>query len=738
MIANTHYQLGDDQPKGDPWREDRLGFAPFAEQLSKVIANLRVPNGYVIGLHGQWGSGKSTVLNFVNAYLKKHNDGTAIESDKIETIDFRPWIVAGHQDLISVFFKVLSENLGPRDGWWTRRWKQVVRLFRGTSDNLIDLVATIGVTIDHTGGIASRAAGTVAKKSLGGLIDRFLANPSLQSTYEILKIQLAGSSRRFLVTIDDLDRLEDDEVKSIMRMVKTVGRLPNVTYLLAYDRAIVSTALDGAAGRVGPRFAEKIVQQEVELPNPSKNALLTILDEEIGFVTSSSDDSTRWVYIVRDGVHRWIKSPRDVLRLSNALKFSWSALEGEIDPQDLLAMEGVRLFDDVAFNWVRENRDFLFGEGRFQMADDDVKKSIVSDLKERLHDNTRSQVLRVLTVLFPQAGKWLEDRNFFGGETFVDVVKRRGVGSAPGYDAFFGLHPSADAIPKSVVDAVVSNMDNSDEIERVIRSYFGKQNSRGELMVGKLLDELRTRYQGRNPAVPTQALLDAIFRVGEDVLGIDGPNQAFALSPRAQISFLIGDMMEQWGPADAGEQLVKAFQKSLSAVFCADIYVDRGRELGVFDSQSNEKAEITIEDFNRLGEHVIQLIKHSAESGTLANSPFYYNIARSWAHLGDADDAKKWLAHGMLESAEFMAKVGRGLTGHTVGTKTPEYSMRDMPDPQLYDLSLLIEAGKNHIATSNLSSDQRALIAEIVLGSERLASRTPKSPPDSENQSEYV
>jgi len=123
-------------------------------------------------------------------------------------------------------------------------------------------------------------------------------------------------------------------------MVKTVGRLPNVVYLLAYDRAIVSGVLDADADRYGPRFAEKIVQQEIELPQASKDSLLSILDAEINFLTGPSPETLRWHQIVQNGVRRWVRHPRDVLRLANAVKFSWPALKGEIDPQDLLAWRG--------------------------------------------------------------------------------------------------------------------------------------------------------------------------------------------------------------------------------------------------------------------------------------------------------------------------------------------------------------------------------------------------------------
>jgi hypothetical protein len=57
--------------------------------------------------------------------------------------------------------------------------------------------------------------------------------------------------------------------------------------------------LSQSGGREGPRFEEKIVQQ-IELPKPSKSALLAILDQEISFLPGMTEDSSRWHYIIRD------------------------------------------------------------------------------------------------------------------------------------------------------------------------------------------------------------------------------------------------------------------------------------------------------------------------------------------------------------------------------------------------------------------------------------------------------
>ncbi|WHA43225.1 KAP family P-loop NTPase fold protein [Agrobacterium larrymoorei] len=722
--------LGDDLPKLNPWLHGRLNYAPFAARISKIITSLAAPNGYVMGIHGQWGTGKSTAINFILSYLNKHN--AEHEDYQVIHIDFRPWIVSGHQDLITAFFKILSERLGPKDSKWVRFKRRTLQFMHGTTDNLVDAAATVALTIDPTG-TASGFGANVAKKSVNALLERFLEDPSLQTAYESLKDQLGRSGKRFLVTIDDIDRLEDDDVRAIMQMVKSIGQLPNVIYLLSYDRDIVWSALDKEVNRIGPRFTEKIVQQEIELPRPSRNALLAILDEEISFLTADTPNDTRWHYLVRDGITRWIRSPRDIVRLSNAVKFSWPAMENEIDAQDLLAMEGIRLFDPAAFSWIRDNRDFLFTEGRFVMSNDDVKIEVANSLKDRIPDGYRSQVMRILTILFPQAGKWFEGKDHYGEESFVEVTRRRGIGSAAGYDTYFGLHPSSDAIPKAAINDLMSKLDSADDCELIIRAYLGRTNSRSELMVAKLLDELRLRFRHPNAAMPQQGLLDALFRVGEEIISIDNDGGMFELSPRAQLMFLVRNMLDQWGTEEAGKRLVETFNKTDSVMFLAEQFVDRGRELQIFKSDSTEPSTIDPEVFAELGEILLKKIEQRAAEASLDNAAFYYSIVRAWAYLAGADQPKQWLTKGMLESADFMAKAARGLVSYSIGTPVREYSMRDNPDPDVFELDVLLKAGQKHLAQSALSDDKRNIITAVVRGVERLKKGKSSATEDSQH-----
>jgi len=707
--------LSDDTPKQDPWRDDKLGFRPFAERLSKVILTLQIPNGYVIGLHGEWGSGKSTAINFVKAFIDEHNIKTEDETERLNVLDFRPWIVSGHQDLTSAFFKVLSEQLPSRK--WSRWIKGTLRQVRGTTDPVLSALATVAVAVDPSGGVASKTAATVAGTSLNKAMDRFLRDPSLQTAYERLREVLQKHHKRFLVVIDDLDRLQKDEIRSIMQMVKTVGRLPNVVYLLAYDRNIVWAALDeGIVTGDGPNFGEKIVQQEIELPRPAKEDLFAILDAEVAFLTEPPPTDLRWHTLMNDGVRSWIRHPRDVQRLANAVKFSWPALKGEIDEHDLFIMEGLRLFEEHVFAWVRRNRDWLFSEGRYLFVEDDAKKAGLKSLMELVPEHEQERVLRVLASLFPLKSKLFGKQ--FQEEAYHEVVRRRGIGCKAGYDAYFSLYPSSNEVPKSVIDEAISNLDDRQYLVDLIKTYVDKKDRNDLTMVGRLLQELTFRFMGASAVAPTEALLNALFEVGESLQRIDWNVGPFQLSPQLAFTFLMNQLLDRWGVDQAGQYLETAFANCASPATNADVFVHRARELGVVPGGSGEPPLVNAASLAALGKILLQQLERAATDRTLVNAAFYWDIVCAWKYLSGPAAVRGWINANMDTSAEFLSKLTMGFVGYPLGTAERVYSMRERPDPDLYDLNLVLAASKKHLAGQQLSTDARSRIEAVAKGTE--------------------
>lgn len=737
MVDYQGSTFSDDTPKKNPWTQDLLGYRGFSERLTKVLAGIEAPLGFVIGLHGSWGSGKSTTLNFIEALMKKRSEEEIEGYSNLHLIRFEPWIVSGHQDLVAAFFKILSEKLA--DGFTARekRRRRAGRAIKVSLDPVVDAAATLGATIDHTGGLASRGAASLTKKTISDAVERWLAEPSLQSTYEKLVERLATGKQRFIVMIDDIDRLSQEEIGSIMQMVKTIGRLPHVTYLLAYDRDIVWAALRGenSAVKRGPEFAEKIVQHEVELPRPSSHALMKMLDAGISMLPEPPPESMWWMEMAHAGILRWVKHPRDVARLSNAIRFSWPALQGEIDPQDLLCMEGLRLFERPIYNWIRDNRDMLLGEGRSRLLLEEQQKEAGVAFRASLPDTDRENIVALLCVLFPNKTKFFrESGHNYGGEFWYQVVSRRGIATKAGFDAYFSLSPVATEIPKSLVDLAMNHTDDQPIQEKCMREALSRFDEHGNTLIGNFFQELEYRYT-ENQAHQSQALLNALFNIFDSVQEIDWKGNFF--SPFLQHRFLVQRLLKGWSQDKATDALFAAISQCTSMAAKASILLDQARECGLLPSdRASGETLVEPERLKSLGSELAKEIESAALIGKLDDLPVFYDISRIWSTFGDSAKARSWISKISNTDGHKLAKVAKGLLGYSRTLNGRNYGMNERPDESLYDLDQLRTATSTFYNAANLSDDERACVIALHRGLKQLAAQDAVQPKNGETLNE--
>lgn len=654
MATEAGFLFLDDAPKRDP-ASDLLGHAPFAERLASILRSIAAPEGYVIGLHGAWGSGKSSVLNFVCSSLERSAHDAGTEAPVV--IRFEPWIVSGHQDLTAAFMKVLIEQMpGGIEPRWRRWGRRVLRGASAGSSDIVDAAAKIGVMVDHTGGIASGAAGGIAKKAVGAAASRWLKEPSLQFTYETLVKRLRSEARRYVVIVDDIDRLTADEIRDLMRMVKTVGKLPNVTYLLSYDRSIVWGALGGLDPRPSEGdFAEKIIQQEIELPAPSRSTLLAMLSDVLGFMALGENASERRAQLVDAGIARWIRRPRDVVRLSNGLRFAYAALKGEIDPDDLICMEGLRLYDRALFEWIRDNRELLVEPNYLAEEVSGTDPGAFSEIAGR----SRARARDLMAAMFPNRSKLFANRPLGGwGESWTSVMARRGVATKAGYDAYFALHPADAAIPKEQVDTAVGSLSDQSRLEGILREAIERLDPAGNTLAGDLIEELRGRIELGAPATPE--LLTALVRLGSAITG--APWHGDILGPRAQLHFLITALYRKWSDGERFANLLAAFRAAPPLASMAAVYVDLARATGRLPREGVERENLLIdEQLDELGAIVVERIHEDRQSGGLDEQPVYHDIAFAWASMSGFDEPRAWLSSIGRSDPSRLARVASGI-----------------------------------------------------------------------------
>ena len=109
----TSLPLSADAPITEPG-QDRLNRAPFARRIAEAILAWNDESSIVIGIYGQWGSGKSSVLNLVTAKLEESVASRPSDKDPL-IIHFNAWGYSQQAQMITAFFNTLSSRLDVPD-----------------------------------------------------------------------------------------------------------------------------------------------------------------------------------------------------------------------------------------------------------------------------------------------------------------------------------------------------------------------------------------------------------------------------------------------------------------------------------------------------------------------------------------------------------------------------------------------------------------------------------------------
>ena len=104
MAEETILLLND--PPISKKEEDLLNRQPFVSRLARAIKNHHQNSSLVIGLQGEWGSGKSSLLNLLEKDLTRES-----EDPEIRVIRFQPWLFSTENDLVQQFFELLIAEI---------------------------------------------------------------------------------------------------------------------------------------------------------------------------------------------------------------------------------------------------------------------------------------------------------------------------------------------------------------------------------------------------------------------------------------------------------------------------------------------------------------------------------------------------------------------------------------------------------------------------------------------------
>jgi len=692
-----------DRPGKDPERDDQLGYASFAENLAQAIARITPTDGLVVALYGPWGSGKSTVLNFVEAYLSKES-GTGIPT----IVRFNPWWFANREDLIRSFFDQLLGQLAS-PSLLAKSARSAVRELQPLMD------VFVSVTDKVPGNLSLLAKGYRAtSQSMKALKNANVAELKIK-----IGKKLQAASSKILVIVDDIDRLSGAEVRDVFRLIKAVGDFPNVTYLLAFDREAVCRMLEPVQGGTGEEYLGKIVQIPFELGTPDRAALHQMLFKRLNAITEATPealfDQNRWRMLFSESLGRLPKTPRDVVRFTNVLALTYGPVREEVNAIDFIAIEAIRVFLPEVYEVISRNPDMFCepswrsimqssGE-RFKKFHDAWFEALTGD--GSIKEEYREPLREMLCILFPRVDKIWSDplsRRTSGQNNTAE----RFIRDSDAFPIYFRLAVPETSISRAEVIALLSLDEDALATTLVARSQENRRDgiSRARATLEVLPDFARDLSQSQSTI-----LVRALLRAGDDLLRADR-FKGNLIPPQAWLfSGTLRAVLRNISTSDRSAVLSRAIQESEAVGAIAWTVEVLGHEHGKYGTRDGQERDplVSAEAVSQLEKEAIWKIRSATNSGAILGAAILPNILLNWQRWTANEEVKDWILK-VVQNPKALAQMLESLLSEANSNGNVELRIDPESFRKFIDPSLVRDAVKKLVDEPWLKGNEKTAV----------------------------
>jgi len=313
---------------------DLLKRRPLAAQLVKRIRATYSEEAFAIGITGSWGTGKTSFMKMIRENFNE---------DETILIDFDPWKSSSPNLIIIDFFETLEDKLSIYSSKVSAKIHSYTNAFIQVDDNIFT-------------------------KLVKGIVHLFVEESSLGKKYQELNISIKEIKKQIIIFIDDVDRLDKNEVKEVLKLIRNTANFSNTVFIVAYDKNYIIASIKEINESNVEYFLEKIFQLEVPLPYYNKYAITKNIFEKL----KEKIDSKYHQYINeiifkrtfsnRIDISNYFFNIRDIIRFSNSfsLVFNLKEVAGEVDIKDYFHIELLKLKFPSIFDLLKYRKeDFI-------------------------------------------------------------------------------------------------------------------------------------------------------------------------------------------------------------------------------------------------------------------------------------------------------------------------------------------------------------------------------------------
>jgi len=356
-------------------KNDALDRGKIVSGLTKMI-KVEHHETFTIAIDGNWGEGKSTIINFVKEELSENNN--------FIFFDFNPWFYSNEKSITEGFFEELQKKHS-----FLSESKFLKELITDNSEKLLKFKLP------------------------------FKQEGSIQELKSKISKKLIYRKQKLIIVIDDIDRLsKPEEILEVLKIIGIFQKLQNIDFLIAFDKDIVEAKLKNEVGKDKmyleklinfsfkivteqnniDKYFNKVIEQKFNKGDKIIEDVKKVYYENVSMPSysdySSNYKRTSWRF----------NTLREVKQFLNSFINIYKTLDQEINIRDLFRLIIFKTFYLKIYNDILNDKDFYIGgafSGGSEMKDID-KKFIKKHIDDLIKDfNNKGFILDNIINLFP-------------------------------------------------------------------------------------------------------------------------------------------------------------------------------------------------------------------------------------------------------------------------------------------------------------------------------------------------
>lgn len=348
-----------------------IGWDNYVQNLVNMLKQTDLTRSvFSVGISSEWGSGKTFFMEMIENEMKNN----------FFIIKFNPWNSNDATHIIRDYFNLLKDTLS---------------LYNSKLANPLSKYMKVLTNINFKDTFFESAKNIFLNNSSDNNIN------TLKSNVENCILQL---NKPVAIFIDDLDRLKDDELFEVLKLIRTTAQFKNMVYIVAFDRGYTANMLESKNINDGYKYIEKIFNVEITLPYYERNILEEYMLQEFKLLLNKScylqvSNVVRSKIDEKYKVSNFFKNFREIKRFINQFILDFNTIYNSMGINDIVVselfkLELIHFFDDDFYQLLKNNpKDFLYTNSKGIMSEIYLgnKDSLLDYNYENFANNYRSR-----------------------------------------------------------------------------------------------------------------------------------------------------------------------------------------------------------------------------------------------------------------------------------------------------------------------------------------------------------